>query len=214
MNDETRKQVAGAVREPQPGAYRAVLADPPWRSQQTGRFGAVQHYALMSDERILGLGAAVREVAAEQSFCFLWVTTATVPLGIRVLESWGFAYTSFYFWAKPRYSLGHTFRNAGELLLLGVRGRAKVAFRCQPNWGFHPLQEHSHKPEEIHQIVERLVGEGPYLELFARRPAPSRRHWDVWGAEVDSTVSLARWGYRVPGDARATGPATDSKERS
>lgn len=214
MSDETRKRVAEAVREPQPGAYRAVLADPPWRSQQTGRFGAVQHYALMSDERILGLGAAVREVAAEQSFCFLWVTTATVPLGIRVLESWGFAYTSFYFWAKPRYSLGNTFRNAGELLLLGVRGRAKVAFRCQPNWGFHPLQEHSHKPEEIHQIVERLVGEGPYLELFARRPAPSRRHWDVWGAEVDSTVSLARWGYRVPGDARATGPATDSKERS
>ena len=83
MSDETRKRVAGAVREPQSGAYRAVLADPPWRSQQTGRFGAVQHYALMSDERILGLGAAVREVAAEQSFCFLWVTTATVPLGIR-----------------------------------------------------------------------------------------------------------------------------------
>lgn len=76
------------------------------------------------------------------------------------------------------------------------------------------MQEHSHKPEEIHQIVERLVGEGPYLELFARRPAPSHCHWDVWGAEVDSTVSLARWGYRVPGDARATGPATDSKERS
>lgn len=54
-----------------------------------GRFRAVQHYSLMLDERILGLGTVVREVAAEQSFCFLWVTTATVPLGIRMLESWG-----------------------------------------------------------------------------------------------------------------------------
>lgn len=82
-----------------------------------------------------------------------------------------------------------------------MRGKGtKVAFRSQPNWGFHPLQEHSHKPEEVHQIVERLVGPGRYLELFARRPAPSASTWDVWGNEIDSTVSLAPWGYRVPSD--------------
>ena len=113
--------------------------------------GAIQHYPVMSAERILAMGQAVRQLAAPNSFCFLWVTTATVPLGLEVLQAWGFEYTSFYFWAKPRLNLGPTFRNAGELLLLGKRGvGTKVAFRAQPNWGFHPQQEHSHKPEEIH----------------------------------------------------------------
>ena len=137
-----------------------------------------------------------------------------MPQGIELLEAWGFRYTSFYFWAKPRFSMGHTFRNAGELLLLGVRGQGtRVAFRAQPNWGFHPLQEHSHKPEEIHQIVERLVGNGPFVELFARRAAPSHQHWDIWGDECASTISLARWGYCVPSDRQwpeaALAPADD-----
>lgn len=203
--------VLGPAEPGQDRRYRAVLADPPWRAQQRGRYGAGRHYLLMSDARILGLGSALRQIMAAQSFCFLWVTTATVPLGLKVLEAWGFRYTSFYFWAKPRYTMGHTFRNAGELLLLGVRGSGTtVAFRGQPNWGLHPLQEHSHKPEEMHQIVERLVGAGPYLELFARRPAPSGGDWDVWGDQVVSTVSLAAWGYPVPSD-RAGAVAAEAR---
>jgi len=189
-------------RSPDPGKYRVVYADPPWGLHQRGKLGAINHYPLMTNERILEMGEAIREIAAENSFCFLWVTNATVPLGIDVLEAWGFRYTSFYFWAKPRFTLGHTFRNAGELLLLGIRGKGtKVAFRSQPNWGFHPLQEHSHKPEEVHHVIERLVGgDGPFLELFARRPAPSKKHWDIWGNECEATVSLAKWGYPVPAD--------------
>lgn len=35
----------------------------------------------MTNRQILDMGAAVREVAAENSYCFLWVTTATAPLG-------------------------------------------------------------------------------------------------------------------------------------
>ncbi|MGD9675406.1 MAG: MT-A70 family methyltransferase, partial [Candidatus Bipolaricaulia bacterium] len=155
--------------------------------------------------RILGMSDAIQEIAAEQSFCFLWVTAGTVPLGIRVLSEWGFRYTNFYFWAKPRFTLGNTFRNAGELLLLGVRGKGtKFAFRSQPNWGFHALQSHSHKPEEIHSMIERVVGEGPYLEIFARRSAPTRGEWSVWGNEIPgaepSLISLRKWGYPVPAD--------------
>ncbi|MGP5507393.1 MT-A70 family methyltransferase [Corynebacterium flavescens] len=186
---------------PAAGTYTAIYADPPWVPSQKGKYGASQHYELMTTDRICAMGEGIREIAADNSFCFLWVTNATVPDGLRVLEAWGFRYTSFYFWAKPRFTLGNTFRNAGELLLLGVRGKGtKVAFRSQPNWGFHPLQEHSHKPEEVHHIVERLAGEGRFLELFARREAPSRAHWDVWGNEVDATISLARWGFEVPSD--------------
>ena len=159
------------------------------------------------------MGPAIKEIAADQSFCFLWVTTATVPDGLRVLEAWGFRYTSFYFWAKPRFTVGQTFRNAGELLLLGVRGKGtKVDFRSQPNWGLYPLQEHSRKPEEVHLMIERMVGDGNYLELFARLPAPSRKPWDVWGNEVEATVSLKPWGFPVPSDlAPATAHSTTAE---
>lgn len=201
------KQQISSIRTPTAGEYRVIYADPPWGLHQRGKLGAVNHYPLMTNERILQMGEAVREIAAENSFCFLWVTTATVPQGLDVLEAWGYRYTSFYFWAKPRFTLGQTFRNAGELLLLGVRGKGtKVAFRSQPNWGFHPLQDHSHKPEEVHQVIERLVGgDGPFLELFARRPAPSIKNWDIWGNECPATASLAKWGYRIPADDQQPG---------
>jgi MT-A70 len=43
-----------------------------------------------------------------------------------------------------------------------------------------PVMEHSRKPDEAHDRIERLV-EGPYLELFARR---ERRGWTNWGDEI------------------------------
>lgn len=214
MNETTRAQRLNPDRTPKPGTYRAVLADPPWSMHQKGKFGAAEHYELMNDDRILEMGRAIHAVASENSFCFLWVTTATLPLGIQVLAQWGYRYSSFYFWAKPVFGLGNTFRNAGELLLLGIRGsEARFAYRSQPNWGFYPRQDHSHKPEEIHSMIERVVGEGPYLELFARRPAPTRGDWDVWGDEVDSSepslISLKKWGYPVPGDPLEFADAPD-----
>lgn len=205
-------------RSPKPGTYRALLIDPPWGLHQKrsgsskGYAAAEDHYPVMTDGRILGLGDAVQEIAAENSFCFLWVTAATVPFGIQVLAAYGFKYTNFFFWAKPRFTLGQTYRNAGELMLLGVKGKGtKFAFRSQPNWGLYPLQEHSRKPEELHLMIERVVGEGRLLEMFARRPAPTRRAldpengWDVWGDELPasepSLISLKKWGYEIPADA-------------
>jgi N6-adenosine-specific RNA methylase IME4 len=44
-----------------------------------------------------------------------------------------------------------------------------------------PVREHSRKPDEVHERIERLFP-GPYLELFARRAVPG---WTVWGNEVD-----------------------------
>ena len=43
-----------------------------------------------------------------------------------------------------------------------------------------PRQRHSAKPERMRRYVE-LVSPGPYLEMFARRPAEG---WDVWGNEI------------------------------
>jgi N6-adenosine-specific RNA methylase IME4 len=49
-----------------------------------------------------------------------------------------------------------------------------------------PIQAHSQKPDAVYSRVEALV-DGPYCELFARRPYAG---WDCWGNEVKSDVEL------------------------
>ena len=43
-------------------------------------------------------------------------------------------------------------------------------------------REHSRKPDELYEIIERC-SPGPYLELFARDRMPG---WTQWGDQVDS----------------------------
>ena len=171
--------------------YSVILADPPWDVQQKGAYGAERHYSLMSLERIKAL--PVEDLAANDAHLWLWVTNATLREGYDVMESWGFTPRSPLTWIKPRFTLGVYLRNATEHLILGTRGKAPVKFKSQPTWMFAPLQDHSHKPEEQYAVIERVSGEGPRLELFARRRQPG---WDVWGNEVDSDIDIP--GFPVP----------------
>ena len=212
MNPEGRLAVPA-----QAGAYRAVLADPPWLERGGGQIkrGADRHYPLMPTSAI-GL-LPVGRWAAPDAHLYLWVTNNFLPDGLRVMEAWGFRYVTKIDWFKGSLSdswidsvlvdatidnasrwkliaeaertmqvgLGQYFRGCTESCLFGVRGT--VEYRTLPNGkraqgrtGFHAeRQEHSAKPESFRAVVER-VSHGPYLEMFARRPAPG---WDVWGDE-------------------------------
>ena len=168
-----------------PTKYKTILADPPWDIQQKGKSrGAIRHYNLMTLDRIKAMPIA--DLVEENAHCWLWVTNATLEAGFDVLRAWGFTPRSIYTWVKPRLGLGVYLRNCTEHLLLGTRGKAPIQFKGQMNWGFMPLQDHSHKPEEVYDIIERC-SEGNYLELFARRP---RHGWDIWGNEVASDVKI------------------------
>ena len=168
-----------------PTKYKTILADPPWDIQQKGKSrGAIKHYNLMTLYRIKAMPIA--DLVEENSHCWLRVTNATLEAGFDVLRAWGFTPRSIYTWVKPRLGLGVYLRNCTEHLLLGTRGKAPIQFKGQMNWGFMPLQDHSHKPEEVYDIIERC-SEGNYLELFARRP---RHGWDIWGNEVASDVKI------------------------
>lgn len=167
-----------------PTKYKTILADPPWDIQQKGNYGAIKHYNLMTLDRIKAM--PVSDLVEDDSHCWLWVTNATLEAGFDVLRAWDFEPKSIFTWVKPRLGLGKYLRNATEHLLLGTRGKAPIQFKGQMNWGFLPLQDHSHKPEEVYDIIERC-SEGDYLELFARR---SRHGWDAWGNEIASDVKI------------------------
>lgn len=185
--------------------FKTILADPPWDVEQAGARGAQGHYPLMTLAAIKAM--PVRELAAEDAHCWLWVTNATFRAGYDVMEAWGFTPRSPLTWIKPRIGLGTYLRNATEHLLLGTRGKAPVNFRAQPTWMFAPLQDHSHKPEEQYAVIER-ISSGPYLELFARRQPPSTTDWKVWGNQVDSDIAIP--GYPVPSDKRSPAGVGDA----
>lgn len=173
-----------------PKKWRTILADPPWDILQKGNYGAIKKYDLMSLERIKAM--PINQLTEENAHLWLWVTNGTLPYASEVLKAYGFTYRSIFTWIKPRFTLGVYLRNATEHLILATRGKAPVKFRGQGTWGFYPLQGHSHKPEEVYDLIER-VSEGDYLELFARR---KRHGWDSWGNEIESDVIID--GYPVP----------------
>ena len=76
--------------------------------------------------------------------------------------------------------LGYWTRANVEQCLLATRGSPKRLAKDVRRLIVSPRQEHSRKPDEIYDRIERLA-EGPYLELFARNTRPG---WNSWGNEV------------------------------
>jgi len=181
--------------------FATVLADPPWRFQnRTGKMAPehrrLSRYGTMSVAEISVL--PVSEVAAARAHLYLWVPNALVQEGLAVLAAWGFTYKSNLVWYKTRKDggpdgrgVGFYFRNVTELLLFGVRGssaRTLAAGRRQTNIIVSRKREHSRKPDEQYDIIERC-SPGPYLELFARH---ERDDWTAWGNEAPNGIEQLR----------------------
>lgn len=174
------------------GGWRTVLADPPWRfTNRTGKVAPehrrLDRYSTLDLDSICALPVAT--VAAPDAHLYLWVPNALLPEGLRVMEAWGFRYVSNLIWAKRRKDggpdgrgVGFYFRNVTEPILFGVRGsmRTLPPARSQVNMIESRKREHSRKPDEQYELIERC-SPGPYLELFARHPRPG---WVVWGDEA------------------------------
>ncbi|MBQ9918067.1 MAG: hypothetical protein IJO71_12825 [Microbacterium sp.] len=178
--------------------YTTILVDPPWPTGQQGKYGAEHHYNLMTLERIKAM--PVDALAADNAHLYVWCYAGTRYIAEDILRAWGFRFVDEFVWGKDQMGLGQYFRHAHETLLLGVKGKLPVKFRGQRSFTMLPRQDHSHKPEEVHVMIQRL-SPGPYLELFARRPMPG---WDVWGNQVNASISIP--GYPVPSDIKVDMP--------
>ncbi|MCL4464505.1 MAG: MT-A70 family methyltransferase [Chloroflexi bacterium] len=174
------------------GVFGTILADPPWQfTNRTGKM-APEHkrllrYPTMTHSEIMEL--PVSNFALPQSHLYLWVPNALVLEGLEVMRRWGYTYKTNLVWYKTRKDggpdgrgVGFYFRNVTELVLFGVRGgfRTLQPGRTQVNIITSQKREHSRKPDELYDIIEKC-SPGPYLELFARQV---RHGWSQWGNEV------------------------------
>jgi N6-adenosine-specific RNA methylase IME4 len=179
----------------QRGHYKAILADPPWPFRTYSRDDAVpargeQPYRAMTMDDIAALPVA--DLAADECVLFMWTCWPVLKDSFRVLEAWGFTYkTCGFSWMKadpyrlfaddktPFAGMGYWTRANTEPCLLATRGKPKRINADVRQGIIAPRREHSRKPDEIHDRIQRLVA-GPYLELFGRQSRPG---WDVWGNE-------------------------------
>ena len=185
---------------PRAGQYRVIYADPPWRfatysDKGKGR-SAEAHYDCLSIDDIKRFPVAAW--AAPDAVLLLWATDPLLPRALEVIEAWGFTYkTVGFYWVKLNKGAGNGLSRDWPLLaerdfftglgfwtranpepcLLATRGHPKRQAGDVPKLLIGPRREHSRKPGETYERIERLLP-GPYLELFARQSRPG---WDSLG---------------------------------
>jgi len=174
--------------------YPVIYADPPWHfevyNEESGiERAAGNHYPTMKLEQICAL--PVSELATDAAALFLWTTAPHLEEALRVIAAWGFAYKSNLVWVKDKIGLGYLVRNQHELLLIATRGDIPTPPPAQRPASVinAPRREHSRKPEEAYELIERMYPEFPKIELFARN---AREGWAAWGNQAPVEPSARR----------------------
>lgn len=177
------------------GKYKIIYADPPWQydDKSMNRGGAERHYKTTANNELCSIDVA--SVCDDDCIIFMWATFPKMQEALDLMAAWGFTYkTNAFTWVKKNkvsdslfWGMGRWTRSNAEVCLLGVRGNPK-----RLDMGVHSVVEssirrHSEKPPEVRDLIIRLIGDLPRLEMFARC-APEG--WDVFGDEAPNSINI------------------------
>ena len=184
--------------------YSVIYADPPWDYGGKMQFDKSSTGAADLDfQRPIFISAAnfkyptlktkelktipISEIAEDDCLLFMWVTNPHLAQGIELGQAWGFEYKTVAFvWDKMVHNPGQYTMSYCELCLVFKRGRIP-----RPRGSRNEKQllrarrgQHSVKPVQVRESIERMFPSQSRIELFAReRP----EGWDVWGLDVRKT---------------------------
>ncbi len=166
--------------------FPIIYADPPWRYEHPPMGGnrvIENHYPTMTLEEICALPVA--EMATPDAVLFMWATAPKLAECFDVIKAWGFDYRTCAVWVKDKIGMGYYVRNQHELLLIAKRGEPPMpaVVDRQSSVITADRTEHSAKPVEFAEMIERMYPELPKIELFCRSP---REGWAVWGNQSEA----------------------------
>lgn len=181
------------------GKFNIIYCDPPWLyhlyRRQFSHIGtlsvpirtAASFYDTMSVDDICSL--PVGNIAADNCALFLWITNPLLNEPFKVISAWGFQYkTVAFYWNKKckrsdklKMGMGHYTRPNCEPLLLAMKGSLEVLDHSINQVVFATIENHSKKPAIFRNLILKLFGDLPRIELFARERAQG---WSSWGNEV------------------------------
>ena len=166
--------------------YGIIYADPPWRYDfsNTSNREIENHYPTMELQEIKDLG--VPDICHDDCVLYLWATSAKAPEAFEVMTSWGFTYKSQFVWVKNKIGMGYWARNQHELLLIGTKGKFPPP---EPENRISSVihadrTEHSKKPIEVVEMLDKLYPDKDKVELFSRQTMDG---WESWGYESTET---------------------------
>lgn len=166
--------------------YEVIHADPPWQTELYSEKGYAKspeaHYSTMNTEAIAALPVA--DLAARDCYLFLWSTWPRLTDALYVMNRWGFDYVTGGSWLKRSVNWkvcmgpGYVLRSATEPYLVGKIGRPRRGSKGERNVIIAPEEvpdsieavrrEHSRKPVQMREMIERLTPGAWRAELFAR----------------------------------------------
>ena len=145
----------------------------------------------MSIEEIKNLrvdGKLVKDITDRDSFLFLWVTFPQLEKAFEVIRAWGFTYKTLGFnWVKKNkkggnfIGMGWYTRSNAEVCLIATKGHVSVLDHSISSIIESVPQRHSAKPIIVRDLIVKLCGRLPRIELFAREKT---RGWYAWGFDV------------------------------
>ena len=169
--------------------FDVIMMDPPWQlsTSQPSR-GVAIAYDSLADDIIEGLPIAKLQTVG---FIFIWVINAKYSKTCAFLKKWGYRILDEIAWIKKtvkgKIAKGHGFylQHAKETCLVGVKNAKNMRYEkdlCR-DIIFSERRGQSQKPNEIYDIIEQLVPNGHYLEIFGRRNN-LRNGWVTIGNEL------------------------------
>ncbi len=160
--------------------FPVIYADPPWRYEfvESESRAIENQYPTMSLDEICAMN--VGDLTTEDAILFLWATSPKLAEAMAVVTAWGFTYRSSAVWVKPQLGMGYYFRQQHELLLVATKGSMPAPAPADRPRSVITADrlEHSAKPSEFAEAIERMYPTLPKIELFCRSP---RAGWTVWG---------------------------------
>lgn len=173
--------------------FGSIASDPQWKFLTRSAAGegrsANIHYKTEEVDKIKDL--PVGQLLADDGAFYMWMVDWCPQDALDLLAHWGLKHvTTAFTWVKQNASgegwhmgQGYWTRANPEQCWLATKGNPKRLYADVRQLIVAPVMEHSRKPDEWLDRIERLT-EGDYLELQARRP---RKGWTSWGDELEWT---------------------------
>lgn len=169
--------------------YKVIVVDPPWEIKKIKRKVRPNQkemdYPTMSYGELWNL--SIKDLADNNSVCFLWTIQKYLPLSFDLLHKWGFKYQRTITWDKGNGLCLFGFHHRTEFVVFGYRGRLDMYphRKAFPTLFFAKSKRHSEKPDIFYDMA-KVFGD-KRIDLFARK---KRDGWDVWGNEIDASITL------------------------
>ncbi|KAJ1909973.1 hypothetical protein IWQ60_010897, partial [Tieghemiomyces parasiticus] len=169
--------------------FDVISMDPPWQlATHAPTRGVAIGYQQLPDVCIEELPIPLLQ---QNGFIFIWVINNKYTKAFDLMKKWGYTYVDDVAWVKQtvnrRMAKGHGYylQHAKETCLVGRKGNDPPGCRhsVASDVIFSERRGQSQKPEEIYQMIEELVPNGKYLEIFGRKNN-LRDFWVTIGNEL------------------------------